>query len=101
MARKPKPRAEDEPPFVIGPGVPIDKLKDDPLLLELAMLRVRMKHDADGTGKGMTFGDLLKEASAEADKDYESLASSESFIERLRRNNGQGIPESPENDGKP
>jgi hypothetical protein len=71
---------QDEDGEVFGPGTPLEKLKDDPMLLELALVRVRRRHEP--AGHKLSFGDLLREASKEADADYERSLRGEDFTSR-------------------
>lgn len=66
---------DDGESFVVGPGLSLEQHKTDPMVLERAMLRVRLRHEDAGDTDKLTFGDLLKEASAEAQKTHDRLAS--------------------------
>jgi hypothetical protein len=56
--------------------------KNDLEGLELALLRVRHRHEAAGDAHKMTFGDLLMEACEEARAEEERLARGEDFTAR-------------------
>jgi hypothetical protein len=63
-------------------GRTLEQLKDDPMALEHAMLRVRQRHEAAGDADKLTFGDLLREAREEANAAWERAARGEDFTSR-------------------
>jgi len=69
---------EPEPVEDLTPhGISLEQMKTDPMVLELAMLRVRHRHEDAGDIHKLKFGDLLHEARAEAQATYERHARGE------------------------
>jgi len=74
-------------------GLTLEELKTDPMVLEEAMLRVRLRHEEAGDTDKLTFGDLLMEAKKEAQDQYERLARGETILSRAKAGKiNKGVP---------
>jgi hypothetical protein len=51
----------------------LDEMHDSHLAIEMALLRVRHRHEKAGDAHNYTFGELLKEARKELDEQYERM----------------------------
>lgn len=64
-------------------GVPLERLHEDPMGIELALLRVRHRHEAAGDADQIPFGQMLKEARVDLDQEIEHLRQGKTAIERF------------------
>ena len=66
-------------------GMSLEEVRNSHLAIEMALLRVRHRHEKAGDAHKYTFGELLKEASKELDEQIERMkrTGKDDFEDRL------------------
>jgi hypothetical protein len=71
-----------EEEFVLDGGITLEQFRENPIVLEQAMTRVRHRHEKAGDTDKLTFGDIVREAREEVEAEYQRLARGEDFTAR-------------------
>jgi hypothetical protein len=66
-----KQKHDEDDGEVFPPGLTTEEIRKSHLAIEMALLRVRHRHEKAGDAHKYTFGELLKEASKELDEDLD------------------------------
>jgi len=91
MAKEHKPVAhtpDDYNDYSQVKGVPLEQLHEDPMGIELALLRVRHRHEDAGDADKIPFGQMMKEARVDLDQEIEQLRQGKTAVERFGKKGG-------------